>query len=307
MSSASPLLLPLSTAPRILHPYLHASRSLRELTPWVGGGEKSFIQQKHSWSRLLITYDLLRQLLTHYIVFPSFWREIHSFGARTAAPGSLSEPFFRECGFLDPAGRLPSSERGCGGGYGKLQISTKLFAFSLSIFYLSPRGCFDKITLMTFPPSPSYPGRETELHYSLLYVEKHGRDLANPWAVRHMSVYQQARFDQAFSVWIIIHVSASMQEKFSANMPINEEGLDACVMLEIKTLMGHMAIISTAVVNWGSYIDSLSEAFAHRVGPFPFLTCIEQIPHTFSSSITISAPPRTQAQEEKTIQTQRFH
>ncbi|MCJ1264741.1 hypothetical protein MMC22_004616 [Lobaria immixta] len=79
-----------------------------------------------------------------------------------------------------------------------------------------------------------------------------------------MSVYQQARFDQAFSVWIIIHVSASMQEKFSANVPINEEGLDACVMLEIKTLMGHMAIISTAVVNWGSYVDSLSEAFAHR-------------------------------------------
>lgn len=81
-----------------------------------------------------------------------------------------------------------------------------------------------------------------------------------------------------------------MQGKFSSNVTINEEGLDACVMLEIKTLMGHMAIISTAVVNWGSYIESLSEAFAHRVGPFPFLTCIEQIPHAFSSSISQPFP-----------------
>lgn len=55
----------------------------------------SFIHQKYSWGRLVLTQELMLNILSHYSVFPSFWRILRLFGTKIAAGRSSGRFFLR--------------------------------------------------------------------------------------------------------------------------------------------------------------------------------------------------------------------
>jgi hypothetical protein len=109
----------------------------------------------------------------------------------------------------------------------------------------------------------------TELHYTLRYVEKHGRDLSNPWSVRQVAIYQQVNFGRCFACWIIIHANKLLQDNLSKTMHKETPNFDSHEVLLRSIFSRHLIIVASAVQNWNAYLDYLSSEFKKTVRGTP--------------------------------------
>jgi hypothetical protein len=105
-----------------------------------------------------------------------------------------------------------------------------------------------------------------ELHYSLQYVERNGRNLSNPWSMRQVAICHRISLKRCFSGWIIIHPSNALQERLSTLRDENISRLDERESLEICAASSHLTIILNGLENWNSYLEYLSSEFKNRVG-----------------------------------------
>ena len=105
--------------------------------------------------------------------------------------------------------------------------------------------------------------RATELHYTLRYVEKHSRDIKNPWSMRQMAVCHRANIDKQFSSWILVHAGHDLQESLCVKTdkyPPDE--------VEDRAATVHLTILHFAARNWSAYLDYLSSEFKQIVSYF---------------------------------------
>jgi hypothetical protein len=105
-------------------------------------------------------------------------------------------------------------------------------------------------------------------------VEKHGRNLKNPWSIRQLAIYQQVNLTRCFSCWIIIHANKLLQSNLSKATHRQEPDFDSREVLLRSIFSRHLAIVSSTVQNWNSYLDYLSNEFKKTVSQSPLIYLI---------------------------------
>ncbi|KAF2469936.1 uncharacterized protein BDR25DRAFT_35692 [Lindgomyces ingoldianus] len=178
-----------------------------------------FIKKRHSWSRLLISEELLFNLMSYYSIFPSFLQTISLFGVQVSEGD-------RPVGFF-------------------FQLLTRLRAHDGGLQNLAVNGY--------------------ELHYVLRYVEKHGRDLSNPWSMRKMAICHKFAREGNISSWIIVHGSKTLQDRLTAPRAEPISSLHGWDALEASAASNHLLILLDALRNWDDYIEYLSAEFKDTV------------------------------------------
>lgn len=115
------------------------------------------------------------------------------------------------------------------------------------------------------PPAPTIdrnlplPKRGYELGYSIKYVEKHGRKLADPYSLRETGVYQKWDPASRRGEWIFMQPSESIKSFLETRFPRTTER-DAEFLFQI-----HTAILIKASSNWRFYINYLEDVFSKIV------------------------------------------
>lgn len=100
-----------------------------------------------------------------------------------------------------------------------------------------------------------------ECAYVLRYLERIPHYVRNPWRLRQTAVYQQHKFCNRSSSWVI--VSASSDTESSIDQYIKSAG-DLISQCPFEM---HLLIIENASSNWRPYIAHLSEVISEQVSP----------------------------------------
>ena len=92
--------------------------------------------------------------------------------------------------------------------------------------------------------------------YGLYLVEKHERELTDPWSIRQAGVYQRYDLTLQRSIWILLQPSAELQVQLrdSACRFQDTNSLETQNLIDI-----HVLLVSCATERWGSYIEYLED------------------------------------------------
>jgi hypothetical protein len=99
-----------------------------------------------------------------------------------------------------------------------------------------------------------------ELCYNVLYMERHGRNLDDPWSLRQTGVYYQQSVELHPSRWILVNPSTDTKMHLEAFM---QEGLLCC------SLSAHVEILSWLTANWSDYIEYTTLELSRHVSKPP--------------------------------------
>lgn len=96
----------------------------------------------------------------------------------------------------------------------------------------------------------------TEISYAIVYVEKHERNLKDPWSVRQFGVYHQVATTGERSRWILLDLrnrsETRVKELFTEESNISHMAL-------------HVKILMSLASNWIEYVDYLSAEWRDHV------------------------------------------
>lgn len=96
-----------------------------------------------------------------------------------------------------------------------------------------------------------------EFAYNIRYVVKHGRNLKNPWSVRHMAVYQRFDGETDSSAWILLQPADSVYQQLQENAVDSSGSIEADK--HKKSL--HLAFLWSTEKNWREYVNYLQDQF----------------------------------------------
>jgi hypothetical protein len=193
------------------------------------------MKKKHSWSRILISQEILTKLISYYSVSPAFLKTIASFGIRTSEVDRSIGPF---CCHISTPQESPSN--GHPNSYGELSDS---YAFHWIHPLIKP----------------------IELHYVLRYVEKNGRSLSDPWSMRKMAISHTFMIQRRTSAFVVIHASEKLRERTAARRSQEVVGSQGLAAAEASAASNHLVILSIAMENWEDYLEHLFAEFKERV------------------------------------------
>ena len=175
----------------------------------------SFIHQSSSWSRLEISAEAAKKLLTVHNVSPILLDAMYSFGAKVTGD---DDPYFNLC-YCRRSN--DSSAEVHGPYYGS---SAALPLRLLSCLCL------------------------TEICYILRSYETHGRtNLSNPYSLRQMAVYHKYYCNSQRSIWIIIQPFRGCKAALSRKFP-RSTTLSSALSL-------HSCLIGPLLPNWRWYLN----------------------------------------------------
>ncbi|KAK0783111.1 hypothetical protein LTR91_015579 [Friedmanniomyces endolithicus] len=99
-------------------------------------------------------------------------------------------------------------------------------------------------------------GGKDELCYNVPHVERHGRELRDPWSSRQMALYHQHSSDAEPSRWIMLNVSTSTRTKLDRFLA--SEDTQCC------NLALHARLLDSLGQNWTAYIEDLTVALLEQ-------------------------------------------
>lgn len=102
-----------------------------------------------------------------------------------------------------------------------------------------------------------------EFAYNIRYVEKHGRDLKNPWLVRHMAVYHRFNAEKKSSKWILLHPSAIVCQQLEKVVS------DVACHGPADRRFLHLTFLWITEKKWREYVNYLQKEFTALVCIFP--------------------------------------
>lgn len=120
-----------------------------------------------------------------------------------------------------------------------------------------------------------------EFAYNLRYVEKHGRDLVNPWSVRHMAVYHQFDAEKKSSKWIFLHPSAAVRQQLEK--VVSEV---ACPGPADRRFL-HLMFLWSTEKNWRDYVNYFENEFKALVCTFPWPALLRAAHAVFTNDLTL--------------------
>ncbi|KAK0941806.1 hypothetical protein LTR29_006698 [Friedmanniomyces endolithicus] len=147
--------------------------------------------------------------------------------------------------------------------WGRLKVTSLLFSDIMRRWQVCP-GFLDIVGAYGVKTNEDervfYGGRESggkdELCYNVPHVERHGRDLRDPWSLRQTACYHQHSSDTESSRWIMLNVSTSSRTKLDRFL--DSEDTQCC------DLALHARLLATLGRNWTAYIEDLTVALLEQ-------------------------------------------
>ena len=99
-----------------------------------------------------------------------------------------------------------------------------------------------------------------EIMYNLRYVDKHNRELNNPWSLRQTAVYQKYTSETRASTWILLQPSEQAYKSLRNNMATTGN-----LVYDISIFWLHNIIFRSTEKNWRHYINYLQSNFQSLV------------------------------------------
>lgn len=103
---------------------------------------------------------------------------------------------------------------------------------------------------------------QLEICYNILYVEKHGRSLNDPWSLRQMGVYHHLRNSLQTSGWILLNPADRTKSQVKEFF---EPRSDRC------HLALHAKFLLSMACNWTEYIEYLGAELRKHVSDVTYL------------------------------------
>jgi hypothetical protein len=113
------------------------------------------------------------------------------------------------------------------------------FPFTNSLFQLTQQGLI-----------------KSEVCYNVLYMEKHSRDLRDPWSLRQTGIYHQLGKELTDSRWIILNPAETVLSRLES---LFQTGSHQC------HLALHCEFLSVLSSNWTSYVEYLNSEWRRYV------------------------------------------
>lgn len=187
----------------------------------------SFIEQRHTYSRLLINRELFETLMSEFNILPRFREFLLLFGAKHGE-SEIGPPQLRSRRIIDTA---ENTMKKAYGGFGILCFS-------------SLQGC--GLT-------------RAELAYGLRYVELNNRNPAEPWSIRQTAIYHKFRAISKASTWVMVSASKRAEQCI-------DRYVKSCVDLSpLNPFEIHLIVLDTTLATWRPYIVSLTEKIRQQV------------------------------------------
>ncbi|KAL3461778.1 hypothetical protein BJX64DRAFT_151707 [Aspergillus heterothallicus] len=100
-----------------------------------------------------------------------------------------------------------------------------------------------------------------ELCYNIQYVERHGRELKDPWSLRQTGVYHQYSGQLGSPRWVVINPSAKLGHDIIGHVGIATE--DSISRSDsVKTWSLHAELLFKLGSNWTEYVEYLASELA---------------------------------------------
>jgi hypothetical protein len=96
-----------------------------------------------------------------------------------------------------------------------------------------------------------------EICYNILYVEKYGRPLSDPWSLRQTGVYHQLNKNLTSSHWILLNLAHHTRLDLEGYFQSTPNQFPLSLHVQLLTLLGS---------NWTEYIEYLGSALRNLVG-----------------------------------------
>jgi hypothetical protein len=109
--------------------------------------------------------------------------------------------------------------------------------------------------MLTHSPLP-------EFVYNLRYPEEHGRDLRDPWSMRHTAIYQKYDVEKDTSVWILLQPSKACYQQLRQIFLSDKFGS----LQKHRKHFWHMLFMWSFEQNWRDYINFLEKDLTTLVG-----------------------------------------
>lgn len=187
----------------------------------------SFIEQRHSYSRLLVTRDLFEALISEFKVFPRFREFVLLFGAKHGE-SEIGPPQLRFRRIVDSAGGAGHQDYA---GFGTDSHS------SLRL---------DPLTYL-------------EIAYGLRYAELNNRTSTEPWSIRQTAIYHRFRANEMASTWVMVSASRRAERCI-------DRYVKGCVDLApLNPFEIHLILLDTVLANWRPYLISLTDRIRQLV------------------------------------------
>ena len=186
----------------------------------------SFIRQRHSYSRLLVTRELFEKMMSTFHVLPRFREFVLLFGAKHGE-NEIGPPQLRFRRLAAAANEKQTDYLGFG-------MASARIALSKTDQY-------------------------SDCAYGLRYVELKQRKSDDPWSVRQTAIYHKYRSKRKASTWIMI--SASPKTELCLDRYVR-----SCTDLAgLNPFEIHLIVLDTALANWRPYIVDLTERITEQV------------------------------------------
>ncbi|KAI8932995.1 hypothetical protein NX059_009647 [Plenodomus lindquistii] len=93
-----------------------------------------------------------------------------------------------------------------------------------------------------------------ELSYVVQYVEKNSRGRGDPWSIRQTGVYCQLDHTTHRTTWIFLQLSKSARVLLEQGITTQD-----CRRMWKDPLWPHVLVLNATMINWGEYIQNLSD------------------------------------------------
>ena len=97
-----------------------------------------------------------------------------------------------------------------------------------------------------------------EICYNILYVEKHSRDLRDPWSLRQTGIYHQFCDGLTESRWVILNPAETVSLRLELLFQSDSHQCYLALHCEFLLLLSS---------NWTAYIDYLNSEWRRYVSP----------------------------------------
>ncbi len=170
--------------------------------------------------------------MSHHSVFPQFYDLINAFGFKISEDDRVWDGFHSGHSTSQVGGETDSR-----------------FGKTSNIFWMKLGSQLSKTP---------------ELCYCIRYVDKNGRDPAEPWSLRQVGVYQQTSSLSKRSVWILVQPP----ERLHKQLKLAITGTSRHEWSEQNSdMMLHLAVLSVTLSNWDQYIEYLRDKLTQLVSP----------------------------------------
>ena len=105
-----------------------------------------------------------------------------------------------------------------------------------------------------------------EICYNILFMEKHGQPLSDPWSLRQTGVYHQQKNDLTPSRWIFLNLTSRTRSELDFHLKSKHNPCSLSLHVRLLDILGS---------NWAEYVEYLGSALRDHVSKMARMYSLE--------------------------------